>query len=283
MPSTVEVVALAAPRAAVATSPAARCAEPEVGARPRPPRRAARRPAPGRRTPRGDHAAISRENGEHEHGVDAGVGEQRARGSRRRSAWAARARAAAPPSGAGRRSPRPPVEPALGRRPRGPARRRAVAEVDAVEVADDHDGAAEVGRDVVEGRQICTAGNDLPSAQPDEDARPARGLRRRAARTSARNSPSGANTATGPSLGRSRSSGAPDADVARPAASSRSTAGKRRARPRRRSAPAANASASRRGCGPRSRSNGPTAVRRSAVRWPPTPSAAPRSRAIARM
>ena len=38
----------------------------------------------------------------------------------------------------------------------------------------------------------------------------------------------------------------------------------------------------RRACGRRSRPNGPTRVRRSAVRWPPTPSAAPRSRASAR-
>ena len=59
-------------------------------------------------------------------------------------------------------------------------------------------------------------------------------------------------------------------------------AGEGRRRRRRRAGTSASCSAccsSVRAC---ARSNGPTRVRRSAVRWPPTPSAAPRSRASAR-
>ena len=81
--------------------------------RPRPRRRAApstsTRSTNSLRRPRRDLAGER----DHEHVVHTGLREQRAPASRRRSASGARARAAAPPSGAGRRSPRP-----RGRRPR---------------------------------------------------------------------------------------------------------------------------------------------------------------------
>ena len=157
-----------------------------------------------------------------------------------------------------------------------------VAEVHAVEVADDDRRAAEVGRDVVEGPPDLHGGRTLAEPEAQTKTATGRGARLAAAARRARGTRRRVRTPRSGRLGERQVEPAADAHVGglRPrrgrapgsAARAASAIGHHRERRRR----------ARRGCGPRRGRTGPTAVRRSAVRWPPTPSAAPRSRAIAR-
>ena len=227
----------------------------------------------------GRHLAGERHD---EHGVDAGLAEQRGPGvqvgQRRRRVLGPQHRHRVRVEGDrhdGQAAQRP-------RDLAGPAHDVLVAEVHAVEVADRDDGPAEVAGHVVEGSPdlhgVCTTSwhpcgqtktatgaatvapllverQELPVGVEHRDrARPAEVERERAA----------------------------EADVARLRVVE---VVRREAAPGHivdRDQPKSSASCVERACASSS-ANGPTAVRRSAVRWPPTPSAAPRSRASARM
>src|SRR6185369_4011545 len=157
----------------------------------------------------------------------------------------------------------------------GVADRALVSTVDTVEHPDGDHGPTPPGRRRLDPtpplHQLTPAGRRTTSGR----ARPSR------SDTIASTSPSGPNTAYGPSMPTVDSG--PPCDTTFAASWSTSRRGKARATAcSNGSVTGSSRSASSSRVAASARLNPPTAVRRRATRWPPTPSATPRSRAIAR-